>query len=179
MPKSHDSIVELCVNEALEYLGMYPDAKPTTVVRQFAIPHAWLLHRLDSIPPRTGIPATNTKLSKLEESALCRYIDRLDHINLPTRKAFIQDTANLILQAKASRAEQANPPTVSKKWVDRFIRRYKYNIIPSHVLDANRHASENPEAINTWFLKYKTVVSEHGIVADITNLGSIRTRGIL
>ena len=166
MPKSRDSIVELRVNEALEYLGMHPDAKPTTVARQFAIPRARLLRRLDGIPPRAGIPATNTKLSKPEESALCRYIDRLDRINLPTRKAFIRDTANLILQARASRAEQANPPTVGKKWVDRFIRRYKYNIIPSHVLDANRHTSENPEAINTWFLKYKMVVSEHGIVAD-------------
>jgi hypothetical protein len=100
------------------------------------------------------------------QSSQSRYIARLDRINLPTRKAFIRDTSNLILQARASRAEQANPPTVGKKWVDKFIRRYKYNIIPSHVLDANRHASENPEAINTWFLKYKMVVSEHGIVAD-------------
>jgi hypothetical protein len=33
-------------------------------------------------------------------------------------------------------------------------------------LDANWHASENPEAINAWFVKFKAVVSEYGIVAD-------------
>ncbi|KJZ75905.1 hypothetical protein HIM_04729 [Hirsutella minnesotensis 3608] len=121
-----------------------------------------------SPPPYLEVhnPATNTKLSKPEETALCRYIDRLDRINLPTRKAFIRDTANYILRARASRAEQADPPTVGKKWVDRFIKRHKYDIVPSHVLDANRQASEDPEAINAWFLKYKAVVAEHGIVAD-------------
>jgi hypothetical protein len=33
-------------------------------------------------------------------------------------------------------------------------------------LDANRHASKNPEAINDWFVKFKAVVLEYGIVAD-------------
>ena len=102
MPRSRDSTVELRVNEALEYLGMHPGAKPTTVALQFSIPLARLLYHLDGIPPRAGIAVTNTKLSKPEESALCRYIDRLDRINLPTRKVFIRDTANLILQAGQS-----------------------------------------------------------------------------
>jgi hypothetical protein len=166
MPQSRDSTIKLRVKEALEYLQMHPSAKPTTVARQFSIPRARLLRRLDGIPPRSGIPATNTKLSRPEESALCRYIDRLDRINLPTRKVFIRDTANHILQARASRAEQANPPTVGKKWVDRFIKRHKYNVIPSYILDANRHASENPEAINTWFVKFKAVVSDQFIFID-------------
>ena len=166
MPQSRDSTIEFRVKDALEYLQMHPSTKPTTVARQFSIPRSRLLRRLDGIPPRAGIPATNTKLSKPEESALCRYIDRLDRINLPTRKTFIRDTANFILRARASRAEQANPPTVGKQWVDRFIKRYKYNVIPSYVLDANRHASENSEAINDWFVKFKAVVSEHGIVTD-------------
>jgi hypothetical protein len=115
MPRSRDSTIELRVNEALEYLGMHPGVKPTAVARQFSIPRGRLLRCLDGISPQAGIPATNTKLSKPEESALCRYIDRLDCINLPTRKTFIRDTANLILQARVSRAEQANLPTVGKK----------------------------------------------------------------
>jgi hypothetical protein len=97
MPQSRDSTIELHVKDALEYLQMHPSTKPTTVARQFSIPRSRLLRRLDGILPRAGIPATNTKLSKLEKSALCRYIDRPDHINLPTRKTFIQDTANFIL----------------------------------------------------------------------------------
>jgi hypothetical protein len=166
MSQFRDSTVELRVKEALEYLQVHPSAKPTAVARQFSISRARLLRRLDGIPPRAGTPATNTRLSKPEESALCRYIDRLDRINLPTRKVFIRDTANLILQGRSSRAEQANPPTVGKNWVNRFIKRYKYNVISSHVLDANRHAAENPHVINAWFVKFKAMVSEHGIVAD-------------
>ena len=64
MPQSRDSIIELRVKEALEYLQVNPSAKPTTIARQFSISHARLLRHLDGIPPRTGIPATNTKLSK-------------------------------------------------------------------------------------------------------------------
>jgi hypothetical protein len=166
MSQFRDSTVELRVKEALEYLQVHPSAKPTAVARQFSISRARLLRRLDGIPPRAGTPATNTRLSKPEESALCRYIDRLDRINLPTRKVFIRDTANLILRGRSSRAEQANPLTVGKNWVNRFIKRYKYNVISSHVLDANRHAAENPHVINAWFVKFKAIVSEHGIVTD-------------
>ena len=97
MSQFRDSTVELRVKEALEYLQVHPSAKPTAVARQFSISRARLLRRLDGIPPRAGTPATNTRLSKPEESALCHYIDRLDRINLPTRKVFIRDTANLIL----------------------------------------------------------------------------------
>jgi len=97
MSQFRDSTVELRVKEALEYLQVHPSAKPTAVARQFSISRARLLRRLDGIPPRAGTPATNTRLSKPEESALCHYIDRLDRINLPTWKVFIRDTANLIL----------------------------------------------------------------------------------
>jgi hypothetical protein len=115
MPQSRDSTIELHVKDVLEFLQMHPSAKPTTVARQFSIPRARLLRRLDGITLCPGIPATNTKLSGPEESALCRYIDRLDRINLPTRKVFIRDTANYILQARALHAEQANLLTVGKK----------------------------------------------------------------
>ena len=33
-------------------------------------------------------------------------------------------------------------------------------------MDANWHASENPNAINAWFMKFKVVVSKHSIVTD-------------
>ena len=49
--------------------------------------------------------ATDTAATITAHSACYSYIDYLDHINLPTRKEFIHNTANLILQARASRAE--------------------------------------------------------------------------
>jgi hypothetical protein len=72
MPQSRDSTIELRVKDALKYLQMHPSMKPTTVARQFSIPRSRLLRHLDGILPRTGIPATNTKLSRPEESTLCR-----------------------------------------------------------------------------------------------------------
>ncbi|KJZ69758.1 hypothetical protein HIM_10841 [Hirsutella minnesotensis 3608] len=249
--------MEARVKDAVKHIERFPDAKVATVAREFGVPRGRFRYRLQGRPAKIGQKSKTTRLSPPEEAALCRYIDRLDavnlavrvesdapivgpnwtsrflkrhgyfkkrqkklhaerqvsedltrvnqyfqrlqqviqdngippediwnmdetgfriggirhcdrldRINLPTRKAFIRDTANYILRARASRAEQADPPTVGKKWVDRFIKRHKYDIVPSHVLDANRQASEDPEAINAWFLKYKAVVAEHGIVAD-------------
>ena len=45
------------------------------------------------------------KLSNLEETALYRYIDRLDRANLAIRVVYVTDVANYILASRASRIE--------------------------------------------------------------------------
>jgi hypothetical protein len=44
----------------------------------------------------------NLKLTKPEQNALCRYIDRLNHLNLAVWPKFITDAANAILQARST-----------------------------------------------------------------------------
>ncbi|KID81054.1 transposase [Metarhizium guizhouense ARSEF 977] len=131
-----NSPLEARLQAAVEYLENYSDSKVAKVAREF------------------------------DEKALCRYIDRLDNINLAVRKEFIQDTADCIWKARASKNNR-NLPQVGSKWVGRFIKR----VLPSKVLDANRQASENVEILNEYFQKLKAVIEANGIVPeDIWNM---------
>ncbi|XP_044715229.1 DDE superfamily endonuclease domain-containing protein [Hirsutella rhossiliensis] len=132
---------------ALDHVERFPDSKLAKVARDFDVPRLRLRRRLEGRGPRNGNPEFHTKLTKAEETALCRYIDRLDNINLAVRKEFVQDTANCILK------------------------RHGYNLFPSKVLDANRQASEDVEMLNEYFQKLRTVIEANGIVSeDIWNM---------
>lgn len=74
---------------ALEYLDRYHGSKIAKVARDFDVPRLRLLRRLESCGLKDGNPELHTRLSKAEETALCRYINRLDNINLAVRKEFI------------------------------------------------------------------------------------------
>lgn len=113
------------VQEALQFIEDFPDAKISTIAKQFGVSRAKLRRRLNGAQPKKGRPAMNTKLLKAEEIALCRYIDRLDGINLAVRVEFITSAANHILEARTS-TSQATIPTVGINWTPRFIKRYGY-----------------------------------------------------
>ncbi|KAK9444143.1 DDE superfamily endonuclease domain-containing protein [Metarhizium brunneum] len=119
--------------------------------------------------PGNGNSAFHTKLTGAEEKALCKYVNRLDNINLVVRREFIQDTAHCILKVRASKNDR-NPPQVGSKWVGRFIKRHRYKVLPSKVLDANRQVSENVEMLNEHFQKLKAVIEANGIVRDYFEL---------
>jgi hypothetical protein len=61
-----------------------------------------------------GRAGVNLKLTEPEEKALCRYIDRLDHLNLAVRPEFVTDAANAILPARSSKNAEAPLPEVGK-----------------------------------------------------------------
>ncbi|KAK3934571.1 hypothetical protein QBC46DRAFT_273516, partial [Diplogelasinospora grovesii] len=67
---------------------------------QFKVPVGYLRRRMKGIKTKKDVIATNTKLSRPEEAALCRYIDRLDAINLHIQREMIHNTTNLILKVK-------------------------------------------------------------------------------
>ena len=64
-----------------------------------------------------------TKLLDSEVSAICRYVVRLDRINLAVRAEFITDAANYILRQRSP--SPGTTPTVGKCWTTRFIKRHK------------------------------------------------------
>ncbi|ROT38020.1 hypothetical protein SODALDRAFT_278817, partial [Sodiomyces alkalinus F11] len=55
----------------------------------------------------------NSKLLEPEEKALCRYIDRLNSINLTIRPKFITNTIDTILEARLDTKKGCPAPTVS------------------------------------------------------------------
>ena len=67
---------------------------------------------------KKGPKIPTTKLLAAEKSAVCRYIDRVDKINLAVPAELIADVANYILYQRSSQPETA--PKVGKSWTTRF-----------------------------------------------------------
>lgn len=153
--------IEYRVSEAVQYIQSNPDAKIAAVAREFRVPRMRLKRRVDGIPAKTGSRAANTKLTEPEEKAICRYIDRLDRINLAVRPEFIMDVANGILQARASSREPAL--TVNRRWVTRFLNRWGYQKRRQKQLSSNRQASEDVDRVNSYFQLLQQTIQDNGI----------------
>lgn len=148
---------------ALQHLERNPAAKLTTVAREFGIPRHLLRSRAAGHPPKNRIPASNTKLSRPEEAALVRYIDRLDAINLAVPASAITEAANYILKGRASSAEREKPTTVGGKWTTRFIKRHGYARRKQKTLNKDRQASEDVVRVEEYFKKLQKVLLDEGI----------------
>ena len=133
--------MESRIQEAIQYLNDFPTVKVAAVAREFQIPRLRLARRLNGIPPKKGRPASNTKFSVPKEKALCRYIDRLDNINLAIRANFVTDAANYILQ------EKGKDEVIGKNWTTHFLKRHGYNKRLQKKLNANRQASEDVKRV--------------------------------
>jgi hypothetical protein len=118
--------MESRIQDALKYIQENPGVKVGTVAREFGVPYGRLRYRLEGRLAKKGQPAKNTKLSRPEEKALCRYIDCLDRINLAVRVEFVTSAANYILQERASRSERSLVPLVGPNWTTRFLKRHGY-----------------------------------------------------
>jgi hypothetical protein len=158
--------MESRIQEALRYIDDFPDAKTGTVAREFGIPYGRLRYRREGRPPKAGQPAANTKLTEPEEKAICRYIDRLDRINLAVRAEFVTDAANTILRERSSRPEQADPPVVGQRWTTRFLKRHNYHKKLQKKLNSDRQASEDLERVNNYFQHLHTVQMQEGITPE-------------
>ncbi|KAF5132924.1 hypothetical protein E5D57_003546 [Metarhizium anisopliae] len=166
-----DPTIEKRVNDAIQYLNTNPTAKKRAVAKKFNISRQRLDRRVSGILPKFGRHARNAKLSEPEEVALCRYIDRLDKMNLSIRKEFIRDAANLILRGQASPVSHRDPPTVGQHWVDRFIKRHKYSVLPQRIREVDRQNAETIRNVTTYFEQLYDCITDHGIVeSDIWNM---------
>jgi len=163
--------MESRVAEAMEFISENPKAKPTRVAQKYSISRKVLANRIMKKPPRGTSPATNKLLSDPEEAAICRYIDRLDAINLAVKPEFVEDAANAVLAARCSRAERANPPTTGSRWTTRFLKRHGYFKRKQKKLDTNRKDAENVEVVKRYFQQLQEVIGKHGIQpTDIWNM---------
>ena len=100
------------LQNALDYLEQNPNAKVTVTAKEYGVTREQLRSRLNGHLPLKGLAVSNIKLIYAKEKAICRYIDRLDAINLYVRQEFIVDAANAILKEKAGK--NSTPPTIGK-----------------------------------------------------------------
>jgi hypothetical protein len=96
--------MESRIQDALSYMHDNPGLKIAVVAREFGVPRGRIRSRVARFQPKKGLPAHNTRLTIPEEKALCRYIDRLDRVNLAVRVEFIIHAANQILWERSSLA---------------------------------------------------------------------------
>ncbi|KAK3361691.1 hypothetical protein B0T24DRAFT_113166 [Lasiosphaeria ovina] len=80
-PGSPDDVEDRVATAAAWYREGLSRSVPEAA-RHFDGPRDRLKYRLAGRQPKKGRPATNTTLTKAQEVALCRYIDRLDYVNL-------------------------------------------------------------------------------------------------
>src|SRR5437667_9469486 len=93
--------IEGKIREALDYLEKDPGATISKAARDVRVPRTRLSARSRGVPPKVGHPPTNIRLSDREETALCRYVDRLDRVNLTVRREFPWTAENFIVASRA------------------------------------------------------------------------------
>jgi hypothetical protein len=155
--------MESRIQEAIRFIERFPEAPVAKVAEEFEVPRGRLRYRLSGMPPKRGLPAHNTKLTEPEEKALCRYIDRLDALNLAVRPEFVTDAADTILRERSSKIEAANPPTVGRHWTTRFLKRHGYNKRRQKRVNAERKESEDLVRVEEYFRQLQLVIQEEGI----------------
>jgi hypothetical protein len=140
--------MESRLQEAIDYKNENLEVAVAAVAREFGVPRRTLVDRLNGGGPRRGRAATHSRLTELQERGLCRYIDRLNRINLSVRREFVKLAVNNILR-KTAGTSKFTP--VSPVWTSRFLRRYKYNVIRQKTLDISRQVVENIDYVRKYF----------------------------
>ena len=97
--------MESRIQEAMAYMAQFPKAKVVTMAQKFGITRGCLRGRLKGAGPLKNRPTNGNRLSEPEELAICRYIDRLNNINLAVRAGFVTDAVNYVLAHRSSKAE--------------------------------------------------------------------------
>ncbi|OAQ57582.1 DDE superfamily endonuclease [Pochonia chlamydosporia 170] len=166
--------MESKIEEALKYLEDFPESKISTVAREYGVPRGRLRSRLDGRGPKIGRPPPHSRLTGPEEKAICRYIDRLDRINLAVRVEFVVDAAEAIIN---ERCGTSNIEPLGRMWAPRFLKRHKYDKRFQKKLHSDRQASEDVNRVSIYFERLNAIIQEHGIQPeDIWNMDETRFR---
>lgn len=160
MDNSSEAIEER-IQDALEELSQSEHPKVAVAARNHAVPYQRLLARWKGRPSKLGQPGNNKRLSIEQELALCEYLDRLDEMGTPARIPMIESGANSILRRMHPDDQPGPPPTVGKRWAERFLERHP--IRRRGALGVKRTKAHNPDEIMAWFTQFKKTVDEKEI----------------
>jgi hypothetical protein len=102
-------------------------------------------------------------LSKVQDSALYRYIEILDKHDLSPSPTLVEKAANSILSEDHT-DPLTPPPTVSEHWAKRFFNRHpEFKLRKTRAIDLDRKKAHEPETIQGWFDRLKQIIEQHGI----------------
>ena len=70
----------------------------------------------------------------------------------------------MILREQSSLASHRDPPTVGKHWVDRFMKRHKYSVLPERIREADHLNAETIGKVTTYFERLYGCITQYCIV---------------
>jgi Tc5 transposase-like DNA-binding protein len=158
--------MESRIQDAIEYLRQRPGSPVARVARRFQVPRNRLRYRLEGRPPKAGRKGLHYLLSGPEEKALCRYIDRLEKVNLAVRPVFVTDAANAILSERSSKHSAIPLPTIGQNWTTRFLKRYGYIKKSQKRVVSERKEAENLPLVEGYFKLLNDIIIQHGILPE-------------
>jgi hypothetical protein len=153
---------------AIQALRNKKIASITEAARVYEVPRTTLRDRVKGIGYRNTTRANCSKLDKIEEDSLERWILDLDMRGKAPTLAMAKEMANILL---AQRSVNTPPLPLGKNWISRFVaRREKLKTRFSRRYAAQRALCEDPELIREWFDQYRNIIAEYGILDnDIYN----------
>jgi hypothetical protein len=156
MPEGHGS-TDGRVSKTSGHARSLNESNIAALERELDAPGDQLRHRLNSRPPRSAREAASKTLDDAQENVLIRWIQQVKELSsLPTATQ-ITTSANQILNL-----DRNNTTTISKAWVDRFIKRLPDDLKPSKArLFKKKHLeSSDLETLQHWFDRLGALVTE-------------------
>src|SRR5215469_3907302 len=150
MPDSYKQI-ESRIENALVAISREETPNISRFACEFNVPYKRLLNRFKGRNSRSTRPPAGRLLSDAQESALCRYINTLDELDIHARPSMVENAVNSILK-EGHTATNLPPPTTSEKWLKRFFQRHpEYRIRKRRAIDLDRKKAHEPAVIQDWF----------------------------
>jgi DDE superfamily endonuclease/Tc5 transposase-like DNA-binding protein len=165
MPKNNREIDSM-VDKALDALSKQKKPNIRKTAREFAVPEGRLRRRWKGGKTLFQRPPTNRKLDSTQEGALCEYLDYLDSVGIPLKRASVGATANSIL-ASAHEDSTNPPPQIGEHWTRRFLKRHpEYHVRRKRAIDIERMQAVDKTVVERWFDDYRHQITIHGICPE-------------
>jgi hypothetical protein len=165
MPESYQQI-ESRIETALVAISREKTPNISRFARIYNVPYKRLWNRVKGHDSRLTRPPAGRLLSDAQESALCRYINILDELDIHARPAIVETAANSILK-EGHTDKRLPPPTIGSHWLKRFFQRHpEYRIRKRRAIDLDRKKSHEPATIQAWFEKLRATIDSYGITEE-------------
>ena len=104
------------LHDAVAFYHNNPHVKQSVIARKFIVKYKSLRDRINGVNPGALRGGHNTRLSRLEDEGLKKYMGFLARIGMPPSKSDIRHAADLIL------ARKGEPPVLTE-WACRWLKR--------------------------------------------------------
>lgn len=165
MPESNADI-EVRVKACVAFIRTAEKPNIARIARSFHAPEQRVRRRLQGRPDRSHSGGRNKKLTDAQELALCRYLDRLDELDISLSRSDLYRTAQRIL-SETSLTSHLRHSSISTSWPLRFLKRFpQYYVRKRKPIADARKQTHNPTIIAEWFGRLRKAILQYNILPE-------------